>query len=121
MPTTAGASIFTFDDACHLVGFGTPGTPEIANIDAGATNETVYFNTAAQIAQASNPGAVAATCNISGGGLSCTDQTTNILFVCTNQLQLQIGHIVPPEFPISGPAGSTSGPCEEITLTAVYV
>jgi hypothetical protein len=94
------ATPFTFNDACNLVGFN----GEIANTDAGAVDETIFFNTDAQIAA---QGYVPAICNIANNALTCTAQTAKTLYVCSTLLQLQIA--------VTVPAG-----CSAVKLTPTY-
>lgn len=84
-PNTGGSDVVTFgpqsaatpfliNEAGQLVDLSC----EIANIDAGAPDETVFFTSAADIATNNY---VAAACNIASGTLQCVDQTTNC-FLC---------------------------------------
>ncbi|MCJ1270507.1 hypothetical protein MMC22_010404 [Lobaria immixta] len=106
-PRSAATSFF-INSVSQLIGLNC----EIANIASGSDDSSLFFDSAAVIA-ANN--FVPASCKIASGALQCADQTANVLFVCTNALEIEIGAVVP-----SSASAGNRGACHAVTLTPVF-
>ncbi|MCJ1280590.1 hypothetical protein MMC21_008419 [Puttea exsequens] len=76
---------------------------EIANIDAGATNEMLFFNPTNQL---EGSAFVESVCHVVGGKLVCQTGPAGMFYVCDDDFALQVADVVPTG-------------CHELTLLVV--